>query len=197
MLGRERWVLILLAAALPLASCGKPRAVYLAGPPSTLSGEPLVDDPEASCAQAVGAWFGRADTNKDGVLDLAEARADALRFFKAVDADGNAYLTPAELTDYRAKVYPAQYRGALSTPPPPSKPAPKTPGGSELPDPERRRFLMTPATADPVMAADQNLDFRVTEDEFVAKMAERGGRLDADHDGKVGRDEVLGSCQSR
>lgn len=195
MLRLECWVLIA-AAALPLSGCGKSKAVYYAGPPSTLAGEPLVDDPDQTCVKAVGNWFERADANKDGVLTLGEARTDAERFFNAVDADGSGSLTPVEITNYRVKVYPREYLGTLATPLPPTSAPAKTPGGSELPDPERRRFQMTPATADPVMAADANLDFQVTRDEFNAKLAERGGRLDADHDGRLTKAEIVVSCQS-
>lgn len=186
-----------LALALPLSACSKPRATYFAGPPSTLAGEPLVEPADATCVQAVAGWFKRADANGDGVLSLTEARADGQRFFAVVDADGDGIMTPGEITDYRVRIYPREYLGGLATPQPPTTPAVTLPGGDELPDPARRQFMRTPATADPIMAADQNLDFRVTGDEILAKLTERGSRLDVNQDGQLSRDEVLVSCASK
>lgn len=189
-----RPLLVVAVASLALVSCGRPRLSYEVGPPSSIAGQPLLDNPSDSCPTAQANWVARADTNKDGAVDLGEAKADARRFFATVDADGNGAITPVELTDYRVKTYPAEYRRSIAAPLPPTSAPAKTPGGTELPDPERRRYLMTPATSDLVMAADADLDFRVSLDELLAKMTERGVKLDTNGDGRVSAGEAAGFC---
>ncbi|TDP48878.1 EF hand domain-containing protein [Zavarzinia compransoris] len=190
-----RGSVVVLMIALSLAACRRSATpTYQVGPPVALSGEPLLFDVKDSCSEAQGRWFARADGNKDGFVDLGEAKADARRFFAAVDKDGNGFITPTELTDYRTKAYPPEYRAALSVPMPPANAPQKTPGGTEIQDPEMRRYLMTPITTDLVMSADQDLDFRLTVDEMLAKVTERGARLDADGDGKLSPAEVKAYC---
>ncbi|MFZ2870539.1 hypothetical protein [Zavarzinia sp.] len=189
-----RPLLVVAVASLALVSCGRPRLSYEVGPPSSIAGQPLLDNPSDSCPAAQSNWVARADTNKDGAVDLGEAKADARRFFAMVDADNNGVVTPSELTDYRIKTYPAEYRRSIATPLPPTGAPVKTPGGTELPDPEKRRYLLTPATTDLVMAADADLDFRVTLDEVVAKMTERGAKLDDNGDGRISAGEAAAFC---
>lgn len=177
-----------------LAACNRPRLSYDIGPPAAISGEPLIAESGRSCAGAQSDWLERADANKDGFVDLAEAKADAKRFFAAVDADRNGVLTPNELTDYRVKTYPAEYRRSIAGPLPPTSAPVKTPGGTEMQDPEKRRYLLTPAVTDLVMAADADLDFRVSESELLAKLTERGGKLDSDGDGRLSASELAGFC---
>lgn len=184
----------MVAAALALGACGRNKLAYSAGPPVALSGEPLLFESGESCRDAQARWFARADRNKDGHVDLAEAKADAATFFAAVDVDGSGTVTPTELTDYRVKTYPAEYRGSIANPMPPDKPPAKTPGGTEIQDPEVRRYLMTPITTDLVMSADADLDFRVTLPEIQAKLTERGARLDTDGDGALSLSEVAAFC---
>ena len=54
----------------------------------------------------VALWFKQADTNHDGVIDLAEFRADHAGFFDALDADGNGYLDGPEVGFYEQRVVP-------------------------------------------------------------------------------------------
>jgi hypothetical protein len=50
---------------------------------------------------------------------------------------------------------------------------------------------------DPVMSADTNLDFKVTLEEFLAQAETRFTTLDADHNGRLNRDEVLVLCKKK
>ncbi|MCF4165553.1 hypothetical protein L2U69_07860 [Zavarzinia compransoris] len=181
-------------SVLAVGGCNRSRLAYSAGPPVAVSGEPLLFESGESCSDAQGRWFQRADGNGDGVVDLAEAKLDAARFFASVDADANGFVTPVELTDFRVKTYPPEYRRAISNPMPPSEPPATTPGGTEIPDPEMRRFLLTPVTTDLVMSADADLDFRVSLAEIQTKLTERGAKLDANGDGALSRSEVAAFC---
>src|ERR1700722_6318414 len=62
-----------------------------------LSGGPLGHPP---CAEAIGRWFDRVDTNHDGAISLEEYLADACRQFAAMDLDHEGVVTPAELSQY-------------------------------------------------------------------------------------------------
>jgi hypothetical protein len=51
-------------------------------------------------------WFKMADLNHDGVITLAEFRADHAGFFDALDADGDGVLDGPELAFYERQVAP-------------------------------------------------------------------------------------------
>lgn len=68
------------------------------------SGEPFHggrDDPYVAAL-----WFARADADHDGRLTPAEFRADALRFFRTLDTDGNGEIDGFELQAYEQKIAP-------------------------------------------------------------------------------------------
>lgn len=52
------------------------------------------------------AWFAAADADHDGHLTLPEMKADALRFFRTLDTDGDGEIDPAELSHYENEVAP-------------------------------------------------------------------------------------------
>lgn len=52
------------------------------------------------------AWFAGADTNHDGVLTLAEFRADAMRFFRVLDANHDGVIDGSENQIYETKIAP-------------------------------------------------------------------------------------------
>ena len=70
----------------------------------------------------VALWFKQADLNHDGVIDLAELRADHAGFFDALDADDNGYLDGPEVAVYENRVVPDVLGpgriGRLDDPPP-------------------------------------------------------------------------------
>jgi hypothetical protein len=64
------------------------------------SGEPFRGE------NGLAVWFAGADTNHDGAIDEAEFAADALRFFKALDANGDGKLDGFELQAYERDIVP-------------------------------------------------------------------------------------------
>src|SRR4051794_8683429 len=64
------------------------------------SGEPFRGE------NGLALWFAGADTNHDGAIDRAEFTADAMRFFKALDANGDGRLDGFELQAYERDVVP-------------------------------------------------------------------------------------------
>jgi hypothetical protein len=54
----------------------------------------------------VAAWFKGADANGDGVVTIEEFRADAMRFFKALDKDADGVLDEKEITAYEDQMVP-------------------------------------------------------------------------------------------
>lgn len=54
----------------------------------------------------LAAWFAGADTDHDGALTLAEFRADAMRFFKVLDANHDGVVDGAENQIYETRIAP-------------------------------------------------------------------------------------------
>lgn len=54
----------------------------------------------------IGRWFAGADADHDGALTRAEMEADAVRFFRTLDSDGNGELGPPEIAHYETEVAP-------------------------------------------------------------------------------------------
>jgi len=175
-----------------ISPCGEP---YRAG-----DGDPY---PEAL-------WFKQADANHDGIIDKAEFRADHAGFFDALDSDGNGMLDSVEVSFYENKVVPdvlhnARF-GALTggslikvqlqsgphgeqggptmgaSGPAPDLGASRRKPGIPLEGAAAYNFLREP---EPILAADANLDGRVTKAEFLDAADRRFKRLDKDADGKL------------
>jgi len=53
-----------------------------------------------------GTWLAGADADHDGAVTLAEFRADAERFFKTLDTDGNGYIDGFEMQAYERERVP-------------------------------------------------------------------------------------------
>jgi len=163
-------------------------------PVDSPNGEPLSGGSlgKLSCDLALSQWFDRVDTNRDGALDGVEFDADAARQFAAMDSDKDGYLTPPELSAYRA----------------PYRPEPRIrqrrDRGEKRPfwdwdngDQEEAGDLPRNNLPDPVMAADTNLDQRVSLAEFRIYARRKFATLDLDRDGKLSRDEVQRLCKRR
>ena len=180
-----------------ISPCGEP---YRAGP-----GDPY----------PVDLWFKQADLNHDGAIDKAEFRADHIGFFDALDADGNGILDSVEISFYENKVVPdvlhnerfggltggglirVQLQGGPNagqggTAHGPSGPAPDLGARRHAPAIPLEgaapfNFLREP---EPVLAADANIDGRVTKTEFLDAADRRFKRLDKNGDGKLTPEEL-------
>ena len=90
-------LLIATAAASPPDDDGRGTFISPMGEPFRGPGGPV--------AQVI-AWFNAADADHDGRLTEAEFTADAARFFKTLDTDGDGEIDPAELRHYETVVAP-------------------------------------------------------------------------------------------
>ncbi len=76
------------------------------------SGEPFRAAPGAP--YPVVDWFNQADANHDGKLDHDEFVADADRFFKKLDLNGDGLLSRSEILDYEHKWAPEIMAGSVT-----------------------------------------------------------------------------------
>lgn len=113
------------------------------------NGEPLGRaEGTARCEERLEAWFQRVDHDRDGRLSENEWLADADAWFARIDADRDGFATVSELTLIRRSLDPAE-----------PAPPPQTVSRGRSP-------TIIDRSPDPVMAADTNLDFRVSTAEF-------------------------------
>lgn len=68
------------------------------------SGEPFRQSP--SEPDPLKAWFEQVDVGHKGYVDRADFRADATRFFKKLDENGDGVIDGFEVADYEAKIAP-------------------------------------------------------------------------------------------
>jgi hypothetical protein len=138
--------------------------------PMSLSGlrlGPTTRD-ETPCEALVGKWFDGADTNHDGKLSWDEAEAEAKTVFAQLDANGDGAVTTMELEQRRGAA-----PGAMSAAHGPGA----GPGGMPL--------------ASGFMMADVDLNFRVTQQEHLARVRKLFGQFDTDKDGALSRAEAI------
>lgn len=149
------------------------------------------------------AWFARADADHDGALTLAEFRADAMTFFKVLDANPDGKIDGFENQAYETKIAPEITRmsfpgggggppggGRMRGPPPgmerEASHIPRGGGGPRGPSPRegagRYGLLNEPQ---PVRGADADLDWKVTAEEWARAAGKRFAILDADGDGRL------------
>jgi len=147
-------------------------------------------------------WFHQADGNQDGVLTADEMRADADRFFAALDDNRDGRIDSEERMTYESKIAPEVQvnsdwkRTRQDT-------AAERRSGGDLDRSDRRRrwpnnidgyqldglqgaarygLLNLP---EPVAGADANFDRFVSLDEFRLAAAYRFQLLDSDHSGRL------------
>ena len=173
------------------------------------NGEPLSGGAmgRLSCVEAIAAWFDRVDANHDGIVDLNELLADARVQFARMDLDNDGAIYPSELLTFRSTYQgPARRTNNVGVPDSPAevnagemarlKAMGYAAGIVTADDPYKKKYEAVADVSDPVMSADTNLDFKVTLDEFVAQAKDLYKRIDADHDGKVERFEMMTACPS-
>ena len=165
------------------------------------NGEPLSGGVlgRPGCFDAVAAWFARVDANRDGQIDRPEFMADARVQFLRMDLDGDNSIYPSELLTFRGSFQgPAPHNAAMPSPAEAFAADrdklkalglwPKDDADTD----EKTKKLQD--YSDPVMTADNNLDFRVTLDEFTALAQDNFKGLDLNHDNKLERYEVFAAC---
>ena len=115
-------------------------------------------------------WFQGADANHDGVISRDEFRADALRFFKALDVNGDGKINDQEARRYEYQVAPEIVLAKVDTS-----------GDTSQTDYKGDKVQQTLAavrqgasfygvidTPEPVRAADADFNMKVTLDEWMA-----------------------------
>lgn len=166
------------------------------------NGEPLNGGPlgHPTCRDAMTAWFDRVDTNHDHTIDRAEFLADARRQFAVMDVNRDGEITPDELAAYRAPYDVETSEAAPSEVDDSNQATERTRrgrGGDTTTGSGRSRNLnLSNDAADPVMAADANLKFRVGLDDFLTYEQSQFAQLDVRHDQRLTIAEILPLCPS-
>ena len=167
---------------LPSLSGAQARSVGRVAPAQVVSpnGEPLSGGPLGApdCDEQMDRWFDRVDANQDGRIDRAEFLADARAQFARMDLDHDGFITADELTAYRLPTMGGDTTGQKGK-------SGARGGRQSAPDAAQDG-------EDPVMAADANLDFQVSLEEFLALAESKFARLAKD--GTWSRDTVDMLC---
>lgn len=108
-----RWILALALAAALAACANEPRRDLRHGghgpPRAARARPPLFISPSGEPFRGGGgmaAWFAQADADHDGAISEAEFQADAARFFRSLDANGDGVIDGFELQAYEQTVAP-------------------------------------------------------------------------------------------
>lgn len=177
------------------------------------SGEPFRGE------NGLGDWLTRADANHDGAVSLAEFRADAQRFFKVLDVNGDGVVDGFEMQAYERDVVPEI--GVVSFDEGPQGERSSLGGGrhgggrgraggvggatGDRAEPlDRLQDTRVPAAGregaarfslinepEPVAAADADLDGKVTLAEWMAITDRRFAKLDHARSGRLTHDNLM------
>ncbi|MEA1673855.1 EF-hand domain-containing protein [Nitrospirillum sp. BR 11163] len=170
------------------AACSSHRTFYTV---TTPLGQTLGRTTSEDAAKvALRVWFNRVDTNQDGKLSRDEFQAEADAVFAHYDLNGDGALNVTELEKVRqADRMALMGHGGPEGGPhggPEGIPPDGPPGGGHGPG----GMGGGRGGVDPIMAADTNLDFRVTRDEFRAYARALFEVIDANHDGQLTIEEI-------
>ena len=199
----------LIALSIVLSACGGSRkdpGIAAARLVYSPNGEPLSGGPlgHPSCEEALAGWFDRLDTDRRGAIDLDRYFADARRQFSAMDLDRQGAVTADVLTRYRAPYDSDARPETAASATESSNRAPRSGEGGRRQDQSGTgpraaasgddRGRSADEEPDPVMAADVQLQFKVTLSDFIAYEQRRFAELNAKHDGRLAKAEVLALC---
>jgi len=167
--------LTLTLAAFALAAPAAHPALAQSPPNTQLFISPMGEPFRAPADQAYpsAAWFAGADANHDGVLTRQEFRADALRFFKVLDVNGDGRITNTEVDIYEYRVAPEIVIASTDT-----SAASLQPQDDEQDGPTHNHVLSPIKQGaanyswrndpEPVRSADTDFNMKITQDEWLA-----------------------------
>jgi Ca2+-binding EF-hand superfamily protein len=192
----RRLLAVALVAACAAGAAAAPAPTAKAPPKLFLSpcGEPFrqgPDDPDP-----LKAWFDQADTDHDGSIDRAEFRADAVRFFKKLDENGDGVIDGFEAADYESKIAPELGEWAEGRFPGEFGAGPhRRPGRSGAAKRGATRgaargIAQLIDEPEPVTGADFNLDSRITLAEWIRAADQRFDILDSAKTGRLTLDAL-------
>jgi hypothetical protein len=146
----------------------------------------------------LAAWFAQADADHDGAITPAEFEADALRAFRLYDANGDGIVDGFEIQAYERERAPeigeivvggadaerGGRRGVRRRGGKGGEGAPKDggPAGAGREGAARYSLLNEP---EPLLAADEDVDGKVSLAEWKRATARRFARLDGAHAGRI------------
>ena len=169
------------------------------------AGEPFRSGPDG--LHGVDRWFEGADADRDGRLSRAEFRADAARYFRALDRNGDGVIDGGEVAAYEHEVLPE----LLASTGPRGTEAGERPsggwsgggrgrghrhgggaGGGSAPRAalEGAALYTLNRQSEPVTSADANFDGKVTLAEFLAAADRHYAELDAAGAGYLTREAL-------
>ena len=190
-----------MAALLAMAACSSHERAQRARPVFSPNGEILSAGGKGAptCPEAMGAWWDRMAAAHGGVFTREMLVADANTQFDAMDLDHDGFITPSELSEYRAALDEGPGLEAVLPPGEPSADTrmhPHRPGDTYV-QPKIRAAQIPADVVDPVMSADKSLSFKVSREDFIAQANEVFTELNKSHDGKLTKLELLESCPPR
>jgi hypothetical protein len=144
----------------------------------------------------LAAWFAQADADHDGAITLAEFQADAERAFRLYDNDGDGVLNGLEIQAYERERAPEISEFAFGGDGPRGgRGGRRGPGGPRGAGGGDSRFRGAGATGaarfsllnepEPLLAADADIDGKVTRAEWARSTARRFTLLDRDSAGRL------------
>ncbi|MFC3068211.1 hypothetical protein [Phenylobacterium soli] len=144
-------------------------------------------------ADGLRAWFAAADADHDGALTAAEFQADAMAFFQVLDANHDGTVDGFEVSAYEQTIAPEIAAMEFERP---DAGGPgfgrRGRGGRRGPPvgPRGRYALIN--EPEPVAGADENVDGRVTAEEWKHATARRFALLDKARTGRLTLDGLEG-----
>jgi hypothetical protein len=159
-----------------------------------------------SDSRPIQIWLAQVDANRDGVIDLAEFRADFDRAFVSFDLDRDGEIEPAEVTHYETRIFPeiatagARGGGGVGRGEGGGRRGRggggghggRGQGGGEARAPGVGGYRMGGAArfgliavAHPIMDADENMNRGVTRQEFQVAADRRFSLLDTARNGRL------------